>query len=107
MDGRMRSGVTVAMRMWSTSAGVRPPASSARCAARSALERTCSGSARPVPTMVAPRGASGLGIQAPQEVADVLVHALLHERGRAQHARADGARVRAAVADEDDAVDAQ
>src|SRR5258708_24031599 len=74
---------------------------------RSALESTRSGSARPVPTMVAPRMRSSFGIDAPQQILDVRVHPLLDERGGAQHAAADGARGRAAVADQDDAVDAK
>src|SRR5688572_22169205 len=140
IDGRMRSGVTVAMKMWSTSWTSRPAASSALRAAsvamselstpdsimrrsrmpvrvtihssevstifsRSAFDNTRSGRKLPVPAMVAPRVALGMG--GSQEVEDVRVHLLLDEgRGRADRA-ADGARRRAAVADEDDAVDAE
>src|SRR5689334_16085615 len=140
IDGRMRSGVTVPTKMWSTSWTVRPAISSARVAAanarselswpsatmrrsrmpvrvtihssevstifsRSKFDRIRSGSALPVPTIVAPRSWLGLGIGVSQELLDVLVHALLHERGRRPETAPDGARGRASVPDEDHSVD--
>src|SRR5688572_7067778 len=142
IEGRMRSGVTVATKMWSTSWTSTPAASSAFFAAsvarsefswpgatmrrsrmpvrvtihssdvstifsRSALDSTRSGRARPVPAMVAPRRGLGFGMGGSQQVEDVRVDALLDERRGGADRAADGARGRAAVADEDDAVDAE
>src|SRR5436309_8582024 len=73
---------------------------------KSAFESTRSGTYMPVPAMVAPRGASGSGLMIRLDLlADVLVHAVLDERGDGADGAAERPRTAAAVTDEAHAVD--
>src|SRR5262249_19084740 len=72
---------------------------------RSWFDSTRSGTYMPVPVMVVPRRTSGRRVMVRLDLlADVLVHALLDERGERVDRAAERARPARAVADEADAV---